>query len=119
MARAEGASVKLAQMLITAGIPFDDIPLYAVKGVPSKRMEEQLSLCRVLIFASPSGVRAFKQAGGFCRPEDSERPLYAAIGPVTAEAMKEEIGKTADIIAESYHIPGLVKAVIDGTAPLP
>ena len=77
MARAEGASVKLAQMLIKAGIPFDDIPLYAVKGVPSKRMEEQLSLC----------VRAFKQAGGFCRPEDSERPLYAAIGPVTAEAM--------------------------------
>lgn len=66
MARAEGASVKLAQMLIKAGIPFDDIPLYAVKGVPSKRMEEQLSLCRVLIFASPSGVRAFKQAGGFC-----------------------------------------------------
>lgn len=119
MARVEGASVKLAQMLIKAGIPFDDIPLYAVKGVPSKRMEEQLSLCRVLIFASPSGVRAFKQAGGFCRPEDSERPLYAAIGPVTAEAMKEEIGKTADIIAESYHIPGLVKAVIDGTAPLP
>ena len=45
--------------------------------------------------------------------------MYAAIGPVTAEAMKEEIGKTADIIAESYHIPGLVKAVIDGTAPLP
>ena len=101
MARAEGASVKLAQMLIKAGIPFDDIPLYAVKGVPSKRMEEQLSLCRVLIFASPSGVRAFTQAGGFCRPEDSERALYAAIGPVTAEAMKEEIGKTADIIVES------------------
>ena len=34
MARAEGASVKLAQMLIKAGITFDDIPLYAVKGVP-------------------------------------------------------------------------------------
>ena len=106
MARAEGASVKLAQMLIKAGIPFDDIPLYAVKGVPSKRMEEQLSLCRVLIFASPSGVRAFKQAGGFCRPEDSERPLYAAIGPVTAEAMKEEIGKTADIIARVLSYSG-------------
>ena len=64
MARAEGASVKLAQMLIKAGIPFDDIPLYAVKGVPSQRMEEQLSLCRVLIFASPSGVRHLN------RPED-------------------------------------------------
>lgn len=119
MARARGASLKLNQMLIKAGIPFDDIPLYDVKGVPCLRMEERLSLCRVLIFASPSGVRAFKQAGGFRLLGDLRPPLYAAIGPVTAKALEEETGNTADIISESYHIPGLVKAVIQRFHPLP
>ena len=119
MARASGASVTLNQMLAQAGIPFDDIPLYDVTGVPVPHLEERRARCHVLIFASPSGVRAFKQAGGFCRPGGLRPPLYAAIGPVTAKAIEEETGKAADIIAESYHIPGLVKAVIDGTAPLP
>ena len=111
--------MKLNQMLTKAGIPFDDIPLYDVIGVPVPRLKERQALCHVLMFASPSGVRAFKQAGGFCRSDALRHPLYAAIGPVTAKAVEEETGKTADIIAESYHIPGLVKAVINRFPPLP
>lgn len=119
LARAKGGSEKLNQKLLSANIPFDDIPLYDVKGMPSLQMKEQLALCSLLIFASPSGVRAFKQAGGFeCRTA-LKQPLYAAIGPVTAKAIEEESGKTADIIAASYHIPGLVKAVIQKVHPLP
>lgn len=118
MARAAGASATLNQMLTKAGIPFDDIPLYNVTGVPAPRFKERQALCQVLMFASPSGVRAFKQAGGFLQ-SGALPPLYAAIGPVTAKAVEEETGKTADIIAESYHIPGLVKAVINRFPPLP
>ena len=87
-------------------------PMAAYKGLSESSGLQNPPAC--LNARTPEGL-----ANISTRHNDSCSSIRFEGTPFTAEAMKEEIGKTADIIAESYHIPGLVKAVIDGTAPFP
>ena len=107
MARAQGASRDLNHMLDTAGISYDDVPLYTVKGRPELKMHQRAAGCDTLIFASPSGVEEFQKAGGF---QLSHQHL-TAIGPVTAAAVQKAAQRPADLVSSSYHIPGLIAAL--------
>lgn len=109
IARSQGGSPVLTQILSQAGITYDDIVLYRVSGQSVRHMEQEAF--DYLTFASASGVRAFfeKQTEtGWGITADTK---LVCIGQITAEELKRQ-GREADITAGQYHIDGLVQAVI-------
>ncbi|MBI1886400.1 MAG: uroporphyrinogen-III C-methyltransferase [Chloroflexi bacterium] len=50
-------------------------------------------------------------AGGVTTDERRAKPLIACIGPVTAKAAAEVLGRPPDVVASAYTVPGLVEAI--------
>ena len=63
-----------------------------------------------LTFASPSAVRHFFGGIDTAARESTERCILAAIGPVTADALRAE-GIEPDVVPESAEIRALVEAL--------
>lgn len=120
--RSKGGSPILTSILDEAGIDYDDIVLYQVEGRP---VSEQNSF-DYITFASASGVRAYLSGGLNVNPgQRTGRTKLVCIGDITAEELRKH-GIKADITAGTYHIQGLVQAIIkdaisckaDGPAPV-
>jgi len=41
------------------------------------------------------------------------KPLIACIGPVTAKAVEEVLGRPPDVVAAEHTVPGLVRALVE------
>jgi uroporphyrinogen III methyltransferase/synthase len=66
----------------------------------------------IATFTSPSTVTNFIKQAGADYKELASGIKIAAIGPVTADAIKDS-GLDVDIMAKEYTIPGLVEAIVD------
>ena len=65
-----------------------------------------------ITFASASGVRAYLSSGLVIKPgQRSGQTKFVCIGDITAEELKKH-GTKADITAGTYHIQGLVQAIV-------
>jgi uroporphyrinogen III methyltransferase / synthase len=116
MPRAEGARDVLIDGLTARGAQVDEVTLYAAQP-PDDPDAEGLRLLRageidVATFASSSAVRSLAALlRGDIEP--LRRCRIAAIGPVTAQAVEELLGRAPDIVAREHTIPGLVQALIE------
>jgi uroporphyrinogen III methyltransferase/synthase len=115
--RAEGAREVLVDGLAALGARVDELTLYR-SDVPANPAAEGLRRLRegeidVVTFASSSSVRnLIEMLGG----TETATPLLrrvriAAIGPVTAQAVREA-GLEPTVVAQEYTIEGLVEAVV-------
>jgi len=127
IARSKGGSPVLTRLLGQAGILFDDIPLYEVKGSSvndssvnnspaNDSPADKIETLDYLTFASASGVRAyFERMDSIGMPSWLPDAKMVCIGDITAREL-ERSGHKAHITASSYHIGGLVQAIIDHAA---
>ena len=127
IARSKGGSPVLTRLLGQAGILFDDIPLYEVKGSSvndssvnnspaNDSPADKTETLDYLTFASASGVRAyFERMDSIGMPSWLPDAKMVCIGDITAREL-ERSGHKAHITASSYHIGGLVQAIIDHAA---
>ena len=112
--RAEGARDTLVEGLEARGARVDELKLYRA-AVPRDADVEGLRRLRdgeidVVTFASSSAVRNLvEMLGGDLEP--LRRVRIAAIGPVTAEAVREA-GLEVSVMAAEYTISGLVAAMV-------
>ena len=112
--RAEGARPELIEGLRSMDAEVDEALLYRAEP-PPEAPAEALALLRdgnidVVTFTSSSTVRNLAALlGGDV--ECLSRSLIACIGPVTAKAAKELLGRPPDIVAAEHTVPGLVAAV--------
>lgn len=123
LARSKGGSPVLTEILDQAGIACDDIVLYEVAGSPEGPLiSEEEARPDYITFASASGVRAFfeqmkqeqahgRPAGAWLSAGSGKQVKLTCIGRITARELERQ-GFCADIIAEQYHIEGLVQAII-------
>ena len=113
--RAEDARDTLITGLEAKGARVDELPLYRA-AVPKDPDIEGLRRLRageidVATFASSSAVRnLIEMLGGDVAPLRQVR--IAAIGPVTAEALRAA-GLDVAVMAEAYTIAGLVAAIVE------
>ena len=108
IARSRGGSPILTRILEEAGLVYDDIVLYQVEG----RLVSEQSSFDYITFASASGVRAYLSSGLNVNPgQRTGRTKLVCIGDITAGELKKH-GITADITAGTYHIQGLVQAIL-------
>jgi uroporphyrinogen III methyltransferase/synthase len=111
--RAAEARAVLVDALSAIGVAVDEVPAYQTV-VPPGGHEEGLAMLKagridVVTFASSSTVRNLVQLlGGDLTP--LQKPLIAAIGPITADAARS-VGLRVDIQAAEYTIAGLVEAI--------
>ncbi len=111
--RSRDGSKELNIELEKNGVFYKDLALYHIEGRPLLDATT-LSRCSHLIFGSASGVRAFFKIYGeefkksMDEPARTPVPRIFAIGPVTGNALKQE-GFLPDQIADSYHIPGIIR----------
>ncbi|HIQ74432.1 MAG TPA: uroporphyrinogen-III C-methyltransferase [Candidatus Cottocaccamicrobium excrementipullorum] len=105
--RAVQGSKELGEVLSAAGISFQDLPIYDVRGKVEEAAGESVD---VAVFASASGVRAFFE-GGMELPEDTP---VVCIGEACEKALKE-YGREACVTAKEATVQGLVQAVVDLT----
>ncbi|MGB2695769.1 MAG: uroporphyrinogen-III C-methyltransferase [Dehalococcoidia bacterium] len=114
--RAEGARDVLPAGLARLGATVDEVTLY-VAAPPADADAEGLPRLRageidIATFASSSSVRNLVALLG-----DDLEPLrrcrIAAIGPVTAQAVEELLGRPPDIVAQEHTIQGLVLALVE------
>ena len=111
IARSRGGSPILTVILGEAGIVYDDIVLYEVGGKPADSSIPAGEGFDYITFASASGVRAYLSSGLKVNPgQRTGQTRLACIGDITAGELKKH-GMKADIVAETYHIQGLVKAI--------
>ncbi|MHB8377594.1 MAG: uroporphyrinogen-III synthase, partial [Dehalococcoidia bacterium] len=112
--RAAGARDALVGGLAAMGAHVEELTLY-VSAVPREADNEGLRRLRageidVATFASSSSVRNLvEMLGGDATP--LRRVLIAAIGPVTAQAVRDA-GLEPAVVAETYTIDGLVDALV-------
>jgi len=112
--RAEGARDTLPEGLTARGAAVEELTLYRA-DLPAQPDAEGLRSLRageidILTFASSSSVRNLvRMLDGDLAP--LRRALVAAIGPVTASAVRE-CGLMPGIVAETYTIEGLVQALV-------
>ncbi len=111
--RAKEARDVLPQLLAAQGAEIDVIPAYETV-MDESAADEVLNALEetkrpVVTFTSSSTVRNLLKLLG---PKRSllKKAVLAAIGPVTAAALREE-GLQADICAETYTIEGLIEAI--------
>jgi uroporphyrinogen III methyltransferase/synthase len=116
--RAEGARDILIEGLVAKGATVDEVTLYAAE-VPGEINAAGLRRLRagevdVVTFASSSSVRNLvAMLGG-----DTERlgnVRIACIGPITAQAVEDLIGREPDIVAQEHTIAGLIDAIAEAT----
>jgi uroporphyrinogen III methyltransferase/synthase len=112
--RAEGARDTLIKGLTTHGAMVDEVTLYAAeipqhpKGLGMERLRAKE--IDFVTFASSSSVRNLLTMLG----DDLEpvrRARIACIGPITASAVEELLGREPDIVAAEHTIEGLVRAL--------
>ncbi len=110
LVRGAGGTPELPARLRDTGADLSEVEAYrslpdreSLAGVRALLAERAVDL---ITFTSPSTVTYFVEAVG----EIPERVLLAAIGPVTADRMRE-LGLAPDIVAPDHTIPGLVRAV--------
>lgn len=114
--RAEGARRVLPDMLEQRGARVEEIPMYrAVTAEPQAGALSWLEAgVDVVTFTSPSTVNGFRQiltGSGPAGPRLAGEPVYACIGPITAEAARRA-GFPPTIVAEEHSSEGLVQAVV-------
>lgn len=111
--RAVRGSRDLTDILSQAGIPYDDVPLYDVKGLglQGEELKKKLKDLHYLTFASASGVESFLEN----LPEPDRDVLkeikLVSIGYATAKAL-EEAGYPSDLTAREFSIPGMVECIL-------
>jgi uroporphyrinogen III methyltransferase/synthase len=109
----------LARGLREAGAQVDAVVAY--RNVPAEVDAEGLraSLAReeldVLSFASPSAAKRFRALLDEGALSAARRCLIAAIGPVTADALRRA-DLPPDVVASGAGVAGLVSAIADGVA---
>jgi len=94
--------------LTARGAIVDEIVVYETKKVTGKQKELQDIVDRgvdVITFASPSAVEVYFEMG-----INGHAAAFACIGPTTAKRLIE-LGKTADIVAETYTTEGITEAM--------
>jgi uroporphyrinogen III methyltransferase/synthase len=112
--RAERARDVLIERLAEKGASVEELTLYAAE-VPAVTNLEGIRRLRareidIVTFASSSSVRNLAAMLG----DDLEpvrRARIACIGPITAAAVEEALGRQPDIIAQEHTIEGLVRAI--------
>jgi uroporphyrinogen III methyltransferase/synthase len=117
--RAAGAREVLVDELTQQGAAVDELVLYeaAVPHAPAAETLQRLRAGEVDIatFASSSSVRnLIEMLDGDVSPLRSV--LIAAIGPVTAQAVRDA-GLEPAVVAETFTIDGLVEALVRAAAP--
>jgi uroporphyrinogen III methyltransferase/synthase len=112
--RAEAAREVLPQGLAAAGAQVDSLTLYRTlppatdaAEIRALLLEESLD---ALTFTSPSTVENFVALLDDESRAAASRCIVAAIGPVTAEALRRE-GLAPDVLAERAGVPELVAAL--------
>jgi len=116
--RAAGARSVLVEGLAAAGARVEELTLYR-SAVPARPDAEGLRRLLageidVVTFASSSAVRnlwAMLEAAGADPAIVLGRPRIAAIGPITAAAVRDA-GLEPAIVADEYTIDGLVAAIV-------
>jgi uroporphyrinogen III methyltransferase/synthase len=114
--RAAAAGLELARELREAGARVEDVAVYRTEPVPfdaaALRAELASGALHALTFASPSAARSFAAGMGPDGMADARRARVAAIGRVTAEALRS-LGLPADAVAERPEPAALVAALAD------
>jgi len=112
--RAEKARDVIPEGLAACGARVDVVTAYRTVGSGKNGAELNRLIDEdkvdVITFTSPSTVNYFLEIMGR-NTKLPERVKIAAIGPVTADAVKKA-GLTVDILQETYTIPGLVEALV-------
>jgi uroporphyrinogen III methyltransferase/synthase len=112
--RAAAAGPELARGLREAGARVDDVAVYRTEPVPfdaaALRAELAAGALHGLTFASPSAARSFVSGMGQGGIAEARRARVAAIGRVTAEALRS-LGLPADAVAERPEPAALVAAL--------
>lgn len=111
IARARQARDTLPELLREAGALTEVVPVYeTVMSQASEEARRQLLGGEIdcVTFTSSSTVRNFFQQF----PDLAQLPILASIGPVTSGTLAD-LGYSADLQADTYTIPGLVKALCD------
>jgi len=117
--RAERAREVLPEGLRRAGAEVESVVVYRTEPAPLDADGLRGRLVRdelhALTFTSPSTVRHFFAALDAPSRAATLRCVVAAIGPVTAGAL-EELGRPADVVAETSGGPALVEALVRARA---
>jgi uroporphyrinogen III methyltransferase/synthase len=112
--RAEAAGATLPAGLRGAGAHVDELALYRTEPAPfdAAALAAELSARRLdaLAFASPSAARHFAAGLGAEGIAAARAAAIAAIGPVTAEALRA-VGLAPDLVADEPSADGLVAAL--------
>ncbi len=112
--RAERGGELLASGLRAAGASVDEVALYRTEAAPFDRVALVRDLAahrlHALAFASPSAARHFAEGVGADGIAAARAAAIAAIGPVTAEALRSA-GLAPDVVAEAPSAAGLVAAL--------
>lgn len=113
--RAERAREVLPEGLRRAGAAVEVVAVYRTEPAPLDADALRGRLVRgeihALTFTSPSTVRHFFAALDAPARTATRRCVVAAIGPVTAAALGE-LGRHADVVAETSGGPALVEALV-------
>jgi len=112
--RAAAAGPELARRLREAGAHVDDVVVYRTEPAPFDAAALAAELAEgslhALTFASPSAARSFASGMGPDGMAAARRVVVAAIGQVTAEALRS-LGLPADAVAERPEPAALVAAL--------
>lgn len=120
--RAQVAREALPRRLADAGLQVDVVPAYRTLGAGARAAERLRELIfhrkvDVLAFTSPSTAQRLADALGEGRDAVSEGFVVAAIGPVTAAAVRK-LGWPVHVEASTYTTDGLLDALTEFyTAP--
>uniref|UniRef100_A0A7C5ELV5 uroporphyrinogen-III C-methyltransferase n=1 Tax=Desulfobacca acetoxidans TaxID=60893 RepID=A0A7C5ELV5_9BACT len=117
LARAQAAREVLPQSLAQAGIQVEVVPVYQarpVKNLPEEaRPFLEQNAVDILTFASSGTVQNFAALVGKEKFQALARSaVVAAIGPITAAALRE-YGISPQVQPEEFTIPALVSTIID------
>ncbi|MFQ5415954.1 MAG: uroporphyrinogen-III C-methyltransferase [Myxococcota bacterium] len=119
--RSERARAELPEGLAADGATVEAVTVYRTLP-PSMDAETLRGLLRdpgldALTFTSPSTVAHFVERLDADSRTAAGRCIVAAIGSVTAEALREA-GLAPDVTAERAGVPGLVAVLVDRLSPL-
>ncbi|MDO4531315.1 MAG: uroporphyrinogen-III C-methyltransferase [Bacillota bacterium] len=106
--RAEQGSEILTEVLDDAGMTYTDVKIYDIHVDEEKRRfaNEKAKEMDFITFASGSGVRGFLENGGSI-PAGTKA---VCIGTST-ERMLKKYGDYAHLVAETFHVDGIVEAI--------
>jgi uroporphyrinogen III methyltransferase/synthase len=118
--RAEEARPALVEALAGAGARVEVLPLYRAR-LPERVPPEPLEMLRrgevdAVAFTASSTVRNLVALLG----DDLgclQGVAIACIGPVTARAVREVLGRSPDVVAQEYTMAGLVEALCRRLGP--